>query len=106
MDFQRIISEVEAELKNQRSLVDQDAVMEAFDGLVVIVIGDNHCWGIAETLNEALANASKPAKYTAWLAKQGTTVSEFDGSLSWDKGYAPKLIGWKGVKKPAPMVAV
>jgi len=63
------------------------------------VVGNNHCWGKGDTLEEALKYASRPAKYVAYIAKPDTTVSEFDGSLTWTRGFAPKLIASRGVKR-------
>ena len=72
---------------------------ELLSDLIVIVVGNNHCWGKGDTLDEALRNASRPTGYVAYVAKPDTTVSEFDGSLCWTRGFAPKLIMAKGVKK-------
>lgn len=70
---------------------------ERFADTVIIVIGNNHCWGKGATLEEARRNASRPAKYVAYIAAADTRVSEFDGALTWTRGHAPRLIAFKGV---------
>ena len=63
----------------------------------IIVIGDNHCWGKGEALDEAKRNASSPKRWIAFIAKKGTEVSEFDGSLIWQTGFAPREIARHGI---------
>jgi hypothetical protein len=72
---------------------------EVLSDLVVIVVGNNHCWGKGDTLEEAIKNASRPTGYVAYVAKPDTTVSEMDGSLTWTRGFQPKLVASRGVKK-------
>jgi len=72
----------------------------------VIVVGDNHCWGRAPLLEEAVKNASRPRRYVAYLCHPDTTVSEFDGALTWNKGCEPKLISRKGLTGIKPWGAV
>lgn len=68
--------------------------------LEIIVVGDNHCWGRGQTLDEALRRASKPKAYLAYICQPGSPVSELDGGISWYPGFKPKLIASKGVDKP------
>lgn len=77
---------------------DDESFPEAFEDVCVIVVGDNNCWGKAETLNEAKKLASNPRKWVAYVAKTDTTVSEVDGSLTWTRGFAPRKIASCGVK--------
>ena len=65
----------------------------------VIVIGDNHSWGRADLLNEALKNAYKPKHYVAYLCSDDTTVSGFDGSLTYPTDQKPIKIDEKLPKK-------
>lgn len=59
----------------------------------IIVVGVNNCWGRAETLSQALKNASKPKHYVAWMCSEETTVNATDGSLEYPvKHGAPVLI--------------
>ncbi len=49
----------------------------------VIVLGDNHSWGRADTLTQAFKNAYSPKHYVAFLCSDETEVSGFDGALSY-----------------------
>ena len=68
-----------------------------FADCCIIVIGDNHCWGKGATLQEAKKNASNPKKWIAFIGKNDTTISEFDGSLGWKTGFAPREIARHGI---------
>lgn len=72
---------------------------EALADLTILVIGNNGCWGRADTLEEAFANASRPKAYIAYICHKSVRVSEFDGSLTWNRGFAPRVISRKGTKK-------
>lgn len=77
---------------------DNEQVTEQLSDLIIIVIGDNHCWGKGDTLTEAHKNASRPRQYVAYIAKPDTQVSEFDGALTWNRGFKPKVIECKWTK--------
>jgi hypothetical protein len=72
---------------------------EALADLVVIVVGNNHQWAKAATLDEAVRNAGNPKKWVAYVAKPDTQVSEVDAGFSWTRGWKPKLITSKGITK-------
>lgn len=69
-----------------------------FADCVVIVIGNNNSWGKGATLNEARKLARNPTKWLAFIAHKDTTVSEFDAHLTWQPGFAPRLIASQGIK--------
>ena len=83
-----------------KTIEQEQQTPEVLADLVVIVVGNNHAWGKGATLDEALANASRPQKWVAYVAKPDTQVSELDAAFTWTRGFRPKLIASKGVKAP------
>ena len=78
---------------------------EQFADAVIIAIGNNHCWGKGNTLEDALKNASRPQKWVAYICHADTTVSEMDGSLTWTRGHAPRVIASRGVKTSGQLLS-
>ena len=83
----------------QHCAVETKSIPQHFANCCIIVVGNNHCWGKAPTLEEALKFAGKPKAYIAFIATNDTTVSEFDGALQWKTGFAPREIARKGVPR-------
>jgi hypothetical protein len=78
-----------------------ESLVAFFATLKILVVGDNHCWGKADTLEEALSLAWRPKRWVAYLVHPETSVHEVDGSLMCPKGYAPRKIFSRGVKATA-----
>ena len=66
----------------------------------VIVIGTNQGWGRGWTFRTAWDNADKPKGYVAFLAHRETSVSSFDGSLTYPLDYPPRELDRVGDARP------
>lgn len=64
--------------------------------LKVMVIGINQCWGMADTIEEALRHAQSPKRYVAHVVHPDSDVCGVTGQIISPKGFEPKLIARVG----------